>query len=46
MYRCYDERAHVNEDLFPALDEKNPLLKNKKVSKIRFTSCGHVVITV
>uniref|UniRef100_A0A3Q4BAK1 BRCT domain-containing protein n=1 Tax=Mola mola TaxID=94237 RepID=A0A3Q4BAK1_MOLML len=28
--RCYDDRAHVDEDLFPALDEKNPLLKNKK----------------
>ncbi|XP_055019015.1 microcephalin isoform X2 [Boleophthalmus pectinirostris] len=28
--RCYDEAVQVNEDLFPALNETNPVLKNKK----------------
>lgn len=37
MYRCNDEGTHVDEELYPALDETNPLLKNKKVSRVRFT---------
>ncbi|XP_070772522.1 microcephalin [Enoplosus armatus] len=29
--RCYDDGVHVDEELFPALnDESNPVLKNKK----------------
>ncbi|XP_033835211.2 microcephalin [Periophthalmus magnuspinnatus] len=28
--RCYDEAMQVNEDSFPALNETNPVLKNKK----------------
>ncbi|XP_067466050.1 microcephalin isoform X1 [Thunnus thynnus] len=29
--RCYDDGAHVDEELYPALnDESNPVLKNKK----------------
>ncbi|KAG8000064.1 Microcephalin, partial [Nibea albiflora] len=29
--RCYDDGVRVDEDLFPAIDETNPVLKNKKV---------------
>lgn len=36
--RCYDDGVHVDEELYPALnDESNPVLKNKKVSTVRFT---------
>ncbi|KAK2824221.1 hypothetical protein Q5P01_021396 [Channa striata] len=29
--RCYDDEVHVDEDLYPAInDESNPVLKNKK----------------
>ncbi|XP_027133148.1 microcephalin isoform X1 [Larimichthys crocea] len=28
--RCYDNGVHVDEQLFPAIDETNPVLKNKK----------------
>ncbi|XP_068614768.1 microcephalin-like [Brachionichthys hirsutus] len=28
--RCYDDGVHVDEELYPALDETNPVLKNKK----------------
>lgn len=35
MSRCYDDGVHVDEGLYPALnDQSNPVLKNKKV--IRF----------
>lgn len=38
MSRCYDDGVCVDEDLYPAFnDESNPLLKNKKVSGVRFT---------
>lgn len=40
MCRCHDDGEHVDEDLFPALnDESNPVLKNKKVSRVIF-ACG------
>ncbi|XP_068183017.1 microcephalin [Antennarius striatus] len=28
--RCYDDGVHVDEDLYPALDETDPVFKNKK----------------
>lgn len=34
MLRCHEEGVLVSEELYPAVDETNPLLKNKKVSKI------------
>lgn len=34
MFRCHEEGVLVSEELYPAVDETNPLLKNKKVSKI------------
>lgn len=34
MFRCHEEGVLVNEELYPAVDEANPLLKNKKVSRI------------
>lgn len=34
MIRCHEEGVLVSEELYPAVDETNPLLKNKKVSKI------------
>lgn len=33
MFRCHEEGVPVSEELFPAMGETNPLLKNKKVSK-------------
>lgn len=45
--RCYDDRVHVDEESYPALnDESNPVLKNKKVSTIRFTCDDYVAVTV
>lgn len=36
MSRCYDDGVRVDEEMYPALnDESNPVLKNKKVSRIR-----------
>lgn len=35
LLRCYDVRAHVDEELYPASNETNPVLKNKKVCKVR-----------
>lgn len=33
---CYQDGVQKDEDLFPAIsNENNPVLKNKKVSKIR-----------
>lgn len=46
MTRCYDDGAHVDEELFPALGETNPLLKNKKVSTARLTNPVYVGVTV
>lgn len=41
MFRCYDDGVRVDEELYPALnDESNPVLKNKKVSRDRFTCDG------
>ncbi|XP_076598753.1 microcephalin isoform X5 [Chaetodon auriga] len=28
--RCYNDGVHVDEELYPAIDETNPVLKNKK----------------
>ncbi|XP_030297276.1 microcephalin isoform X3 [Sparus aurata] len=28
--RCYDDGVRVDEDLYPAIDETNPVMKNKK----------------
>ncbi|KAG7216410.1 hypothetical protein INR49_021662 [Caranx melampygus] len=28
--RCYDDGVHADEELYPALNESNPVLKNKK----------------
>lgn len=33
MFRCHEEGVPVSEELFPAMGETNPLLKNKKASK-------------
>lgn len=42
MSRCYDNGVHVDEELFPALnDESNPVLKNKKVSEMEI-NCSYV----
>lgn len=46
MSRCYDDGAHVDEELFPALGETNPLLKNKKVSTVRLTCPVYVGVAV
>lgn len=35
MFRCHEEGVLVNEELYPAVDEANPLLKNKKVSTVK-----------
>lgn len=37
LSRCYDDGVHADEELYPALNESNPVLKNKKVSRVRFT---------
>lgn len=36
LCRCYDDGVHADEELYPALNESNPVLKNKKVSRVRF----------
>lgn len=38
MFRCQEEGVPVSEELYPAVDETNPLLKNKKVSQISIMS--------
>lgn len=45
LSRCYDDRAHVDEELYPASNETNPVLKNKKVCKVRST-CVQLSVTV
>lgn len=47
MSRCYDDGVHVDEKLYPALnDESNPVLKNKKVSRVSFTCDVYLGVTV
>lgn len=47
MSRCYDDGVCVDEELYPALnDESNPVLKNKKVSRVRFTCDVYAGVTV
>lgn len=36
MSRCYDDGVRLDEEMFPAFnDERNPVLKNKRVSRVR-----------
>ena len=44
---CYEDGVRVDEALYPAFnDESNPVLKNKKVSRVRFTWYVYVGVTV
>lgn len=47
MSRCYDDGVRVDEEMYPALNnESNPVLKNKKVSTIRFKCDIYVGVTI
>ncbi len=47
MSRCYDDGMRVDEELYPALnDESNPVLKNKKVSRVGFKCDVYAGVTV